>query len=120
GALGSAAVPAVFHSTATVGAAVPRCGRGVVGALYADGNHPAAAARAGWDTPPGFWRTAFAGGSRGAAGGPGWGRGAAISLGASGDSYVRRRLHPRRSRWFHLTVTASVAASKPCWYSDRE
>src|SRR5215471_7822133 len=62
GALGSAAVPSVFHPTAPARDAVPRCGWGILGALYADGNHPAAAACPGRDTRPGLRRAAFAGG----------------------------------------------------------
>jgi len=36
-----------------------------------------------------------------------------ISLGAAGDRYLRPRLHPRRTGWPRLTVTASVATRKP-------
>ena len=105
--------PAVFHPTAPARDAVPRCGWGILGALYADGNHPAAAARPGRDTRPGLRRAAFAGGSGGAAGGRVRWRTAAISLGAAGDRYLWPRLHPRRAGWPRLTVTASVATREP-------
>ena len=81
-------------------------------ALYADGNHPAAAARPGRDTRPGVRRAAFAGGSGGAAGSRVRWRAAAISLGAAGDRYLWPRLHPRRAGWPRLPVTASVATRK--------
>src|SRR6266568_638750 len=113
GALGSAAVPPVFHPTAPASDAVPRYGWGILGALYADGNHPAAAARPGRDTRPGLRRAAFPGGSGGAAGSRVRWRAAAISLGAAGDRYLWPRLHPRRAGWPRLTVTASVATRKP-------
>ena len=108
GALGSAAVPPVFHQTAPARDAVPRCGWGILGALYADGNHPAAAAHPGRDTRPGLRREAFAGGSGDAAGSRVRWRTAAISLSAAGDRYLRPSLHPRRAR-----RPASVATRKP-------
>src|SRR5262249_14921436 len=111
GALGSPVVPAIFHSTAAARDAIPRCGRGILGALYTDGNHVAAAACPGRDTRPGFRRTAFAGGSRIAAGSRVRWRLAAISLSTAGDCYLWSRLHPCRARWSRLPVTASVAAS---------
>src|SRR6202043_1314724 len=61
-ALGSAAVPPVFHPTAPARDAVPRCGWGILGALYADGNHSAAASRPDRDTRPRLRRAAFSGG----------------------------------------------------------
>jgi MFS family permease len=113
GALGSAAVPPVFRPTAPARDAVSRCGWGILGALYADGNHPAAAAHPGRDTRPGLRRAAFARRSGGAAGSRVRWRAAAISLGATGDRYLWPRLHPRRAGWPRLTVTASVATRKP-------
>ena len=110
--LWGALVPPVFHPTAPARDAVPGCGWGILGALYADGNHPAAAARPGRDTRPGLRRAAFAGGSGGAAGSRVRWRAAAISLGAAGDRYLWPRLHPRRAGWPRLTVTASVATKK--------
>jgi MFS family permease len=103
---GGTAVPPIFHPTAPARDAVPRCGRGILGALYADGNHPAAAARPGRDTRPGLWRAAFAGGSGGAAGSRVRWCAAAIPLGAAGDRYFWPGLHPRRAERPRLTVTA--------------
>src|SRR3989442_11422529 len=85
GALGSAAVPSVFHPTSPARDAVPRCGWGILGALYADGNHLAAAARPGRDTRPGLRRAAFAGGSGGVAGCSHSWASAVIILRAAGD-----------------------------------
>ena len=113
GALGSAAVPPFFHSAAPARDAVPRRGWGILGALYADGNHPAAAARPGRNTRPGLRRAAFAGGSGDAAGSRVRWRAAAISPGADGDRHLWPRLHPRRAGWPRLAVTASVATRKP-------
>src|SRR5262249_61619959 len=45
GALGSSPAPPVLHPTAPARDAVPRCGWGILGTLYANGNHLAAAAR---------------------------------------------------------------------------
>src|SRR6202041_1393221 len=58
GALGIAAMPPAFHPTAPARDAVPRCGWGVLGALYADGNHSASAAPPAPETGPGLWRPA--------------------------------------------------------------
>ena len=49
GVVGSVAVPPVSHPTAPACDAVPRNGGGVMGALYADGNHAATATRPGPD-----------------------------------------------------------------------
>src|SRR5262249_59239490 len=69
GALGSSPAPPVLHPTAPARDAVPRCGWGILGTLYANGNHLAAAARPVPDTGPGLRRAAFAPGRRSAAGG---------------------------------------------------
>jgi Major Facilitator Superfamily len=89
-----------------------------LGALYADGSHPAAAAHPGRDTRPGLRRAACAGGSGDAAGRRvGW-RAAAISLRAGGDRYLWPRLHPRRAGWPRLAITASVAMRKPLVFRE--
>src|SRR5215831_16028179 len=110
---GALLCPLVFIRQLPLAMLFLRCGWGILGALHADGNHPAAAARPGRDTRPGLRRAACTGGSGGAAGSRVRWRAAALSLGAAGDRYLWPRLHPRRAGWPRLTVTASVATRKP-------
>ena len=110
---GALLCPLFFIRAAPARDAVPQCGRGMLGALHTDGNHPAAAARPGRDAGPGLRRAAFAGGSGVTAGSRvGW-RAAAISLGPGGDRDLRPCLHPRRAGWPRVTVTAPAATRQP-------
>src|SRR5262249_19048540 len=65
---------------------------GILGALYADGNHTAPAPGSVRDTRPGLWRQAFAGCRGGAPGSRVRWRIAAVSLGALGDRCFGHRL----------------------------
>src|SRR5262249_7463236 len=107
------AVSSVFHPTAPARDALPGRGWGILGALYADGNQPLAAARPGRGTRPSLWRAAFAGGSGRAAGSRVRGLAPPAFLGTVADRHLRRGLHPGRPGRARLTVPASVAARAP-------
>jgi len=115
---GALLCPLFFIRQLPLAMLVPRCGWCILGALYADGNHSAAAARPDRDTRLGLWRAAFAGGSGGAAGSRVRWRAAAVSLGAAGDRYLWPRLHPRRAGWPRLVLTASIATRKPIGFQQ--
>ncbi|HZU26872.1 MAG TPA: MFS transporter [Bryobacteraceae bacterium] len=106
GVVGGAAVPAVFHPGPAARHGVSRRRWSILGALYADRDHAAAAYGPGGDPRPGIRRAAFAGRGSGAAGGRCRRCPAAIFAGAAGDCGLRGGLHPRRGRRPHLTCAA--------------